>query len=220
MARSLFDAEPNVAFLVLSKALSAKRQGKTLADRNCYKSELSVGDHHISGTVNFDIDFTVGEDTEAARYYGVPVDSTLLVAFYYSAAVREHFVRAAHVMREIRTAELECEETGKKRPYNDVAYTFKRVLEDEDGNFSVNEEKHVVSASEVEKYAALLTQKLVGVNPEETERQQQKRALLQECIADCLGKLKRMRPYDGPVNLGDVHLDVDLATSDLAVKAA
>jgi len=90
--------------LFLSKALTAKRSGKTLADR---PKRLKPGEHKLKGTISFDITATVGEDSEADRSYGVPSDDILDLAAHLCGALRPHLYKAAAVATELTRARLE-----------------------------------------------------------------------------------------------------------------
>ena len=90
--------------LFLSKALTAKRSGKTLADR---PKRLRPGKHRLKGTVAYDITAVVGEDSEADRSYGVPSDDILDLAAHLCGALRPHLYKAAAVATELTRAKLE-----------------------------------------------------------------------------------------------------------------
>ncbi len=90
--------------LFLSKALTAKRSGKTLADR---PKTLKPGEHKLKGTISYDITAMVGEDSEADRSYGVPSDDILDLAAHLCGALRPHLYKAAAVATELTRARLE-----------------------------------------------------------------------------------------------------------------
>jgi hypothetical protein len=94
----------NTDLLFVSKALSAKKQGKTLADR---PKGLKPGTHRLRGTINYDITAEVGEDTEADRAFGVPSDDILDLAAHLCGALRPHLHKAAAVATELTRAKLE-----------------------------------------------------------------------------------------------------------------
>ena len=186
-------AEPHILYFVLGKALSTDRQKNSLGDREQYAAELTPGEHRIRGTLDVDVLFNVGENTTAARSYGVPLDSIILLSFLYAGALREYLFRAALVVREIRTAEME------ERRVKAVNYRYT----DTDGT-----EKRVrIKAKDVAAEAVRLGLKLIGqwpqvANPEQEEAQ----AALAEQLRTLLASIKVMRPYAGPVNIVDATL--------------
>lgn len=195
-----FNAAENPVFVVLAKVLDATRNKQKLSDRDRYKGDPSLepGQHRARGKLDFDVTYTVGEDAEAMRSYGTPIDSILLYAFLLSGALREHFIRAAMVLKEIRTAELEGEDEQHPRPYQDIDYTFKRIVTQRGKRRLVETPVHI-PADQVAEAADLIAGKLTG---EETDED---RALVLEQVADCLAKLKVKRKYDGPINLEDIE---------------
>jgi hypothetical protein len=94
----------NTDLLFVSKALSAKTKGKTLADR---PKGLKPGTHRMQGTISYDITAEVGEDTEADRAFGVPSDDILDLAAHLCGALRPHLHKAAAVATELTRAKLE-----------------------------------------------------------------------------------------------------------------
>jgi hypothetical protein len=184
-----FNAEPNEIYLILAKILEAKRDGKSLADRDQYNPQ--VGTHHLEGILQFNVDYTVGEDTTTMRSYGVPMDTVLMLAFLYAGAFRPQLLRAACVVKEIRTAELE------ERRVRSIRFTY-------DGGVVR------VSAMQVAREATRLGLRLIGVypvfadDPAECER----RETAAQIMADCLTSIKVSRPYAGPINPEQVTLNV------------
>lgn len=198
-------AEPHVIFFLLGKLVTAQRQKTTLDDRDRYKDELTPGEHRLRGSVDVDVTFTVGEDSHAMRSYGVPLDSIILLSFLYAGALREHLFRAALIVREIRTAEMEERRVkAVNYRYTDTDGTTKRVR---------------VSASRVAAEATRLGLKLIGewpvaANPEQEEAQ----AALAEQLQTLLASIKVNRPYAGPVNILEATLSPS-ATLDGLVLA-
>lgn len=196
-------AKPNLAFLILSKVFGAKRGGVSLDDRMQYalQGELAPGEHRIAGSLDFDVGFTVGENTQANRPYGVPVDSILLLAFLYAGALRPAFLRAALIVREIRTAELE------ERPVQAIDFTYDDIVTEGAGYATAKKHIHV-DAVDVAHEAVRLGLKLNGEWPAFTDdpNEAQYRTLMAEQISNCLASVKVLRPYDGPINLVDVEL--------------
>lgn len=185
-------ADPHILFLVLDKAVNTKRNKVALADRDQYEAELTPGEHRIKGSLDVDVTFTVGEASMAARSYGVPLDSIILLSFLYAGALREHLFRAALVVREIRTAEME------ERRVRAVNYRYT----DTDGTKRVH-----LKATQVAAEAVRLGLKLIGewpavANPEQAESQ----AALAEQLQTLLASIKVNRPYDGPVNIVEAML--------------
>lgn len=193
MARAKeFNIEQDAALCLLAKVLEAKRGGVSLSDRNLYKNDLTPGDHRFTGHIDFDVSFTVGEDATAARYYGTPLDAILSLAFYYSGALREHFIRAAMIVREIRSAELD------ERPIRGIAFSFKRKADNKQGYTTV---KTTIPASLIMAEAERIANKLYGEDEEEA-------TITQQQVADCTGKLKVERKYEGPINIVDATMQV------------
>lgn len=95
----------NSDLLFLSKALTAKKKGKSAVDRD--KFALTPGKHRLRGTVEYDITAEVGEDTEADRSFGVPTDDILDLAAHLCGAVRPHLYKSSAVVTEITRAKLE-----------------------------------------------------------------------------------------------------------------
>ena len=195
-----FSVEPSAALCAISKVLGAKRQGETVAEKS--RKLLHPGEYRLQGSLCYDMLVTVGEDAEAARYYGVPIDSILLLAFHFSGALREHYIKAAMVCKEITLAEMES------RPVQAVTYEFPRVVEGKRGKCKTEMVEVVISAEEVAEQADIIAGKLVGLDEEETKAEQQKRKLFQEQIAWCGSKLKVMRKYEGPINVEEATFNV------------
>lgn len=211
MARAKeFEVQFDPAFAIIAKVLEAKRSKRSLGDIKEYPGAFGPGEHRIVGTVDYDIAFTKGIDSNADRFYGVPMDTILLLAMHYCGAMREYMMRAAHVVIELRKAELEGTEVDGQivpRPYQEVRYTFPRIVENKRG-FKIVEEEVVIPAEEVAKEADMIAGKLVGLDEESTAREQKRRALIQDQIALCAAKLKVSRPYEGPINIEDVKMAV------------
>lgn len=105
--RANYDAEPHPILAILAKVLESTRGGEKLGSDKS-RNLMEVGDEqHLAGLITFEADYSVGEDTEALRSYGVPTDSVIELGMYLCGALRSHLVKAAHVVRELRTAELE-----------------------------------------------------------------------------------------------------------------
>jgi hypothetical protein len=185
-------ADPHVLFLVLDKLVNTKRNKVALADRDQYNAELTPGEHRIRGTLDVDVAFTVGENSTAARSYGVPLDSIILLSFLYAGALREHLFRAALVVREIRTAEME------ERRVKAVNYRYT----------DTNGDKRIrIPATQVAAEAARLGLKLIGQWPQAANpAQEEAQAALAEQLQTLLASIKVNRPYDGPVNIVDATL--------------
>ena len=214
MARSKqFDVEPDPVLCVLAKVLDATRDKAKLSDRDRY--DFVPGEHRVQGNLDYDISFTVGEDAEAARYYGMPIDTVMLLAFHYAGVLRKHFARATASVKELRMAELECGEDGTPRPLKDVHYTFLDVDGDEP-----QELQFTIPAAQVQAEADLIALKLVGKDPLQDKKEQDRRAAFQAQIADCFGKLKVMRKYVGPINLGEVAMELHKQLAVAAEKVA
>jgi hypothetical protein len=81
-----------------------------------------------------------------------------------------------------------------------VQYTFTN----DDGS----KEKVVITAKEIEAEADIIAGKLTGLDEETTKKEQHRRELIQESIADCTAKLKVDRKYEGPVNVEDCAIVV------------
>lgn len=192
-----FDVEPDPAFCILAKVFDATRNKSKLSDRELYTKYLTPGEHHLVGTLNYDVQFSVGEKTQTDRFYGTPIDEILSLAFYYCGALREHFVRAAMIVKELRTAELEGKD-GKPRPYQDVSFTFKQKADNKKGYVVVN---RTIPAAVVAAEAKRIADKVFGDDEEES-------TLVQEQVADCCSKLKVKREYDGPINIVEPHITV------------
>ena len=208
MARAKeFDAVPDPAMVLIAKVLDATRNKQKLSDPKRYPGAFPVGEHRLIGTLEYDIAFTKGMDTTADRFYGVPIDTVLLLAFHYCGALREHFARAAAVCIEMRKAELEGPngEDGEPRPYQDVTFTFPEVAK---GKKKIVNKTITIPASEIQKEADRIAGKLTGVDEEETAWEQELRKLYQQQIDICAKSLKVSRKYEGPINLEDVSLTV------------
>jgi len=95
----------NSDLLFLSKALTAKKKGKSPVDRDQFT--LTPGQHRLRGTVKYDITADVGEDTEADRSFGVPTDDILDLAAHLCGALRPHLYKSSAVVTEITRAKLE-----------------------------------------------------------------------------------------------------------------
>ena len=210
MARAKeFAANPNPAMVLIAKVLEAVRGKQKLSDQDRYE-KFAPGEHHMVGTLNYDIVFTKGLDSIADRAYGTPIDTILLLAFHYAGALRGHFVRAAMVCKEIRLAELEGAEDEEgnvtPRPYHDVTYTFKNVVPCKGKRkHKIVVETITIPADEIAAEADRLAMKLTGLDEEATQEAQELRELFQEQIKDCQSKLKVPRNYEGPINLEDVR---------------
>ena len=209
MARAkAFDAVPDPALAIICKVLDASRDKQKLGDAKRYKFE--PGDHHIVGTLDYDIRFTKGIDSETDRFKGTPLDSIFLLMFHMSGAARRYAMTAAMVLRELRLAELEgpdAKEGGEPRPYRDVVFTFKNVIPRQGRRKArIEEETVTVPAAEVQAWGDLLAEKLVGIDEDAKKEDQELRTLYQEQIADCQSKLKVGVDYSGPINLEDVSL--------------
>ena len=72
--------------LFLSKALATKKKGKSAINRDQFT--LEPGQHHLRGTVKYDITADVGEDTNADRSFGVPTDDIMDLAAHLCGALR------------------------------------------------------------------------------------------------------------------------------------
>ena len=91
--------------LFLSKALAAKKKGKSAIDRDQFT--LKPGQHRLRGTVKYDITADVGEDTHADRSFGVPTDDIMDLAAHLCGALRAHLYKASAVATELTRAKLE-----------------------------------------------------------------------------------------------------------------
>jgi len=193
-----FEIESDPVMCILAKLFDATRGGSKLSDRELYPEDLTPGEHRFVGTLDYDIQVSIGDKTKTARYFGTPIDSILSLAFYYSGALREHFIRAAMIVRELRMAELEGKD-GEPRPYKDVVFTFQRKADNKRGYVEV---KTTIPAKIIAAEAKRITDKVFGEDDEES-------TLVQQQVADCLGKLKVEREYDGPINIVEPHVTVN-----------
>lgn len=105
--RANYDAEPHPVLAILAKVLGSKRGGEALgSDRS--RALMKPGDEqHLAGLITFEADYSVGEDSTTMRSYGVPIDSIIELGMYLCGAMRPFLMKAAFVVREVRTAELE-----------------------------------------------------------------------------------------------------------------
>lgn len=193
-------AAPHLAYLLLEKVVNATRAKVKLSDRDQYKAQLPVGTHRLQGMLEFDVTYSVGADSTSARSYGVPLDAVILLALLHAGAMREHFIRSALIVREIRTAELEDRRVrGIRYAYDDVA---------KDG--TVTRRIVRVKSTEVAHEAMRLGLKLAGDWPglEDKPQEAAYRRAMAEQIASLAAQIKVDRPYDGPINLIDVAMKV------------
>ena len=190
--KNTFTAEPNPVLCALAKVLEAKRDGENLVDKS--RKLMQPGQYRLQGQLIYDMLVNVGEDSNAARFFGVPIDSILLLSLHYCGALRKHFFRAAKVVVELRTAELE------DRKVCDVQYDFTN----DDGTV----ESITISAKEIKEQADVIAGKLVGTDEETTKAEQQRRALIQQAIAEASARLKVVRKYQGPVNVEEAGLSI------------
>ena len=68
--------------------------------------------------------------------------------------------------------------------------------------------------------STVIALKLVGKDPLESKKEQDRRAAFQAQIADCFGKLKVERKYAGPINLGEVSMELHKQLAVAAEKVA
>jgi hypothetical protein len=182
MTTKIFDVEPNLDLLILSKLLASKRNKISLSDRGLYLQDLKPGQHHAKGTISYEVDFTVEDDYEANRSYGLPQDKVLMLAFSYSGIIRKFLVRAAMVVRELNTASLE------ERPIQDISYFYR----DDQGNT----EEIKISAKDIMAEGEKLETKL------------EKDQLFKESIEYCLNGLKVKRKCDGAIKIKSANISL------------
>ena len=89
----------------VGKVLSSKTGDKTLSDRIREELPLTVGENHVSGTIEYSMDVKVGEDYETERFKGVKLDKILSWVVATSPGfLEDHLRRAATICVELDRA--------------------------------------------------------------------------------------------------------------------
>ena len=105
--RAKYDAEPHPVLAILAKVLESTRDGEKLGSDKS-RALMKPGDEqHLAGLITFEADYSVSDDSTTMRSYGVPIDSIIELGMYLCGAMRPFLLKAAFVVRELRTAELE-----------------------------------------------------------------------------------------------------------------